>query len=200
MAPPLALSVETALIGHQGQEMLAAFAATNTTFSTATSLFNYLSDGISARQDAGSGSYHGTPKCASLLHLSHTFLSAELGGSWVGSSMLLPGCKSPLFWAGMASAACFMLPGTPASCQEQSPPDHMFCSAAGAGCAAAAALAAMRSPVCALMQLQPAVRQAIGLYWTQRCLMLPIAMLNMGVSGLLQVCCCHRACIVCHEQ
>eukprot|EP00891_Asterochloris_glomerata_P002607 jgi/Astpho2/2607/fgenesh1_pg.00048_%23_96_t len=62
----------------------------------------------------------------------------------------------------------------------------MSCSAAGAGCAAAAALAALRSPVCALLQLQPAVRQAIGLYWTQRCLMLPITMLNMGVSGLLQ--------------
>lgn len=26
----------------------------------------------------------------------------------MGSSMLLLGCKSPLFWAGMASAACLM--------------------------------------------------------------------------------------------
>lgn len=76
----------------------------------------------------------------------------------------------------------------------------MSCSAAGAGCAAAAALAALRSPVCALMQLQPAVRQAIGLYWTQRCLMLPITMLNMGVSGLLQVCCYHQDCIMSHVQ
>ena len=113
----------------------------------------------------------------------------------MGSSMLLLGCKSPLFWAGVASIACVML-----SKHLHLIANHMSCSAAGAGCAAAAALAAMRSPICALMQLQPAVRQAIGLYWTQRCLMLPIAMLNMGVSGLLQVCCYHQACIMCHEQ
>ena len=181
VAPPLALSLETALIGHQGQEMLAAFAATNTTFSTAASLFNYLSDGISARQEAMNCSCHGDPRCASLLHLSSAS-SAELGGSWVGSSMLLLGCKSPLFWAGVASIACVMV-----SKHLHLIADHMSCSAAGVGCAAAAALAAMRSPICALMQLHPAVRQAIGLYWTQRCLMLPIAMLNMGVSGLLQV-------------
>lgn len=61
------------------------------------------------------------------------------------------------------------------------------CSGAWAGCAAALALWLARWPTAALMQLQPPVLVQMGSYWLLRCALAPVVLLNMSISGILQV-------------
>ena len=62
-----------------------------------------------------------------------------------------------------------------------------LCSGVGAGVIAAAALGLAKAPVTALMRLKaPVLRQLAG-YWLLRCVLAPLVLLNMSISGILQV-------------
>ena len=57
-----------------------------------------------------------------------------------------------------------------------------------AGCAAALSLGLAKWPTTRLMQLQPPVLTQMGSYWLLRCALAPVVLLNMSISGILQVC------------
>lgn len=63
------------------------------------------------------------------------------------------------------------------------------CRAFGAGCVASLLLAFAKAPVFGfVLELQPDVLLQAQSYWWLRCALVPVLLLNMSISGILQVC------------
>ena len=60
-------------------------------------------------------------------------------------------------------------------------------SGLAAGCLGAVALAMLENPIRHLMKLQPEVVEHLTSYWRLRCFLVPLTLLNMSCSGILQV-------------
>lgn len=73
---------------------------------------------------------------------------------------------------------------------EQCLAHYMTClrSGLGGGLFACSTLAALKQPITAFLDLQPEVQQHANPYWWVRVALTPLVLLNMTISGILQVC------------
>lgn len=62
------------------------------------------------------------------------------------------------------------------------------CSGAAGGALACSVLALLKQPVAAFLDLQPDVQHHANPYWWIRVALAPLVLLNMTISGILQVC------------
>lgn len=70
-----------------------------------------------------------------------------------------------------------------------------LCSGLAGGVLACCTLAALKQPITLLLKLQPEVLHEATPYWWIRVAITPLVLLNMTLSGILQVChCCSTIC------
>ncbi len=170
-APNVTVTLQTALLGsYGGSDMQAGFGAVATTANTVCFLFNFLTDGVSAKlgKNAGAADWVSLRKHVKLALIWYNLFPAYA---------LHPGSHQPKCRPYLAMENVLT-------------PTHMkqiACSGLTGGALACSTLAVLKHPITLLLNLQPEVLHGATPYWWVRVAITPLVLVNMSISGVLQV-------------
>jgi Na+-driven multidrug efflux pump len=170
-APNVTVTLQTALLGsYGGSDMQAGFGAVATTANTVCFLFNFLTDGVSAKlgKNAGAADWASLRKHVKLALIWYNLFPA---------CALHPGIYKPEYRPYLAME--YVLTSTRMK--------QVACSGLAGGALACSTLAVLKHPITLLLNLQPEVLRGATPYWWVRVAITPLVLVNMSISGILQV-------------